>query len=99
MKSTQFLRSTLASCLASALVLSSAQSFADDTEIFFSSADTSVEVAKPNVLFILDNSGSMNWGLNNNNNATGGATSRLTVLKQSFSDIMSNISGINAGVM
>lgn len=99
MKSTQFLRSSLASCLASALILSSAQSYADDTEIFFSSADTSVEVTKPNVLFILDNSGSMNWGLSDNNNATGGTKSRLTVLKESFQDIMGNTSGINAGIM
>ncbi|MDO9617656.1 MAG: PilC/PilY family type IV pilus protein [Pseudomonas sp.] len=99
MNSSQFLRSTLASCLASALILSSAQSYADDTEIFFSSADTNTEVIKPNVLFILDNSGSMNWGLSNNNNATGGAKSRLTVLKESFQDIMGNTSGINAGIM
>jgi type IV pilus assembly protein PilY1 len=99
MKNIQFLRSTLASCLASALILFSAQSYAYDTEIFFSSADTSVEAAKPNVLFILDNSGSMNWGLSYDNNAVGGDKSRLTVLKESFQDIMSNTSGINAGVM
>lgn len=99
MKSSRFLRTTLSSCLASALIFSSALSHADDTEIFFSSPDTSVGTAKPNVLFILDNSGSMNWGLTTNQNATSGSDSRMTVLKKSFSDILGNTSGINAGIM
>lgn len=99
MKSSRFLRTTLSSCLASALIFSSALSHADDTEIFFSSPDTSVGTTKPNVLFILDNSGSMNWGITNNQNATGGAKSRLTVLKESFSDILGNTTGVNAGIM
>ncbi|WP_369958736.1 hypothetical protein [Pseudomonas benzenivorans] len=99
MNNKHFLRTMLSSALACSLILHSAFTQADDTEIFFSSPDTSTEVARPNVLFILDNSGSMNWGLTTNNNATGGAKSRLTVLKESFSDILGNTSGINAGIM
>ncbi|TXI35664.1 MAG: pilus assembly protein PilY [Aquipseudomonas alcaligenes] len=99
MNNKHFLRTALSSALACSLILHSAVTQADDTEIFFSSPDTSTDVAKPNVLFILDNSGSMNWGLNDNNPATGSTKSRLTVLKESFSDILSNTSGINAGVM
>lgn len=99
MNNKHFLRTALSSALACSLILHSALTQADDTEIFFSSPDTSVGVAKPNVLFILDNSGSMNWALNNNNNATGGTKSRLTVLKESFSDILGNTTGINAGIM
>lgn len=93
------LQKTLYYFLAGSLIFHTALSQADDTEIFFSSPDTSVGLTKPNVLFILDNSGSMNWALNNNNNATGGAKSRMTVLKESFSDILGNTSGINAGIM
>ncbi|MBD9426806.1 pilus assembly protein PilY [Pseudomonas sp. PDM15] len=99
MKNHSFLRMTALSFLTGSLIFSSALSHADDTEIFFSSPDTSVDTAKPNVLFILDNSGSMNWGLTDNNNATGGNKSRLTVLKESFTDILGNTSGINAGIM
>ena len=34
---------------------------ADDTEVFYS-----INVSKPNLLFVLDNSGSMKWDLNGN---------------------------------
>lgn len=86
------------SLLFSTGVLTSATSFADDTEIFFGGPAID-EGIKPNVLFILDNSGSMNWRLDSNNTAGAGETSRLETLKETFEDIMNNTSGINAGVM
>jgi type IV pilus assembly protein PilY1 len=91
-------RITLGSAFASALLLSASVSFADDTEVFFGgpSIDTGV---RPNVLFILDNSGSMQWRLASNNNPLAGEQSRLQVLKDSFAQIMSNAGKINAGVM
>jgi type IV pilus assembly protein PilY1 len=91
-------RITLGSAIASALLLSASVSFADDTEVFFGgpSIDTGV---RPNVLFILDNSGSMQWRLASNNNPLAGEQSRLQVLKDSFAQIMSNAGKINAGVM
>lgn len=79
-------------------IFSSPISFADDTEIFFGGPAID-EGIKPNVLFILDNSGSMNWRLNSNTQAGSWETSRLTVLKDTFEDILSNTTGINAGVM
>lgn len=81
-----------------ALMLSASLSYADDTEIFFGGPSID-EGIRPNVLFILDNSGSMNWRLDSNNNATGSQISRLQVMKQSFADIMSNTNDINVGVM
>lgn len=79
-------------------VFTSAASHADDTEIFFGGPAID-EGIKPNVLFILDNSGSMNWRLDSNTEASSGETSRIQVLKETFEDIMRNTSGINAGVM
>lgn len=91
-------RVALGSALASTLVLSASVSFADDTEVFFGgpSIDTGI---RPNVLFILDNSGSMQWRLASNNNPLAGEQSRLQVLKDSFAQIMSTAGAINAGVM
>lgn len=96
--SRKYLRTLGTSLLLASGVFSSAISHADDTEIFFGGPAID-EGIQPNVLFILDNSGSMNWRLDNNNPATGGTQSRLDVLKDTFEDILSNTSGINAGVM
>lgn len=100
MKSTHFLRTTLSSCLAGALLLQNALSYADDTEIFFGGPSAS-EGIKPNVLFILDNSGSMAWRLDRDSTPTqtSHGPSRMTVLKESFNDIISNTNNINVGVM
>lgn len=85
--------------LASSMILQSAISYADDTEIFFGgpAIDSSV---RPNVLFILDNSGSMAWSTEDSDppNETG-EVSRISVLKDSFSDLITNAGSINAGIM
>ena len=52
------LRTCLSSAVACALLLSASVSYADDTEIFFGGPNIE-EGVRPNVLFILDNSGSM----------------------------------------
>ncbi len=96
MKSSHFLRTTLSSCLAGALIMHSAVSYADDTEIFFGGPNASQGI-KPNVLFILDNSGSMAW--NTTRDGSTSAPVRMNVLKDSFSDIINNTNGINVGVM
>lgn len=91
-------RITLGGALASALLLSASVSFADDTEVFFGgpSIDSGV---RPNVLFILDNSGSMQWRTGSNNNPGAGEQSRMQILKESFSSIINNAGKINAGIM
>ncbi len=92
------LRAALTGAFTSALIVSASLSNADDTEIFFGGPAID-EGIRPNVLFILDNSGSMNWRLDSNNTATGSQVSRLQVMKESFADIMANTNDINVGVM
>lgn len=65
---------------------------ADDTEVFLGA--TTIETGvRPNVLFILDNSGSMQ------NAPQRGGTPKIDSLKEAFSTLMSTVTGINAGVM
>ncbi|UTW06688.1 PilC/PilY family type IV pilus protein [Pseudomonas benzenivorans] len=87
------------SAFASLLVLHSAVSFADDTEIFFGGAAISSDV-RPNVLFVLDNSGSMAWSTTDQSVPNEpGEQSRMQVLKDSFSTIINQSGAINAGIM
>lgn len=75
----------LASTLLSSLVLQAGISHADDTEIFFG-GPTIDQGIRPNVLFILDDSGSMSG-------------TRMTQLKSAFSTIINNAGNINVGIM
>lgn len=90
-----FLRRTCAFSLAGALMLHSAFSVADDTEIFFGTEPG--EGIKPNVLFILDDSGSMGWCLTNNNSCS--TNNRMKVLKDTMNNLLNTTSGINVGLM
>ncbi len=98
MKTLAFVRKTLSFCLAGSLILQSGISRADDTEIFFSGQPIAGGI-RPNVLFILDNSGSMNWRTASNNDPSGNEKSRLQILKESFSSIIGSAGPINAGIM
>lgn len=84
--------------VSSLLVLHSAVSYADDTEIFFGGAAIDDSV-RPNVLFVLDNSGSMAWRTGSNSNPSGSEKSRMQILKESFSTIINGAGAINAGIM
>lgn len=92
------IRSLLGGCLGGLLIGSASLSHADDTEIFFGgpSIDSGI---RPNVLFILDNSGSMAWRTASNNTPSGSEKSRLQILKDSFSSIINSAGAINAGIM
>ncbi|WOG26431.1 PilC/PilY family type IV pilus protein [Endozoicomonas sp. 8E] len=92
------LKSINITLLTSLLLTTSTATWSDDTDIFLSNPNYDSSI-KPNVLFILDNSGSMDWSLIDNYDAGYGEDSRLDVLKQSFGDIMANASDINAGLM
>lgn len=98
MRNFSAIRTTLAGCLSGLLIGSASFSYADDTEIFFGgpSIDSGV---RPNVLFILDNSGSMAWGTTYQSNAKNGDQSRMEILKESFSNIINGAGDINAGIM
>ncbi|WP_194842589.1 PilC/PilY family type IV pilus protein [Endozoicomonas sp. OPT23] len=85
------LNKILTTLATSALLTASTISSADDTAIYLSNPNYDADT-KPNVLFLLDNSGSMGYGLQD-------GKSRLKVMQESFDDIMSNSSNINAGIM
>jgi len=66
-------------------------SHADDTEIYFNS--TASSATAPNVLLILDTSGSMTA------NVTGTTQSRIEAMKEAMVDIITNTNDVNMGLM
>lgn len=94
-----FLRVALSGALLTAALLQTAFSYADDTEIFFGGA-LAEEGIKPNVLFLLDDSSSMNCLPASTQAAcTARNNSRMEVMKESFQKIVNSASDINIGVM
>lgn len=85
----QFLKNTTAVTAVATLCMSTA--FADDTEVFFGQVDPSLDVF-PNVLFVLDTSGSMNW-------TDGGSETRLERMKDALDTILDNATNVNIGLM
>jgi|GEM_PF-6451479 len=78
--------------------------WSDDTEIFYGS--TAATDASPNVMFVLDGSGSMNWwdceGQSQPNKygpCYTGQKSRLEILKESLKSVLDSTSDINVGLM
>lgn len=92
-----FLRRTCTFGLAGALLLHSAISVADDTEIFFGTKPTND--TRPNVLFILDDSGSMGWCVNSNSTSCNNNNNRMKVLKDTMTNLLNTTSGVNIGLM
>ena len=74
------------------LLVSFSSSHADDTEVFFGQVDPTVAV-HPNVLFVLDTSGSMNWY------DSGEPLNRITRMKDALFAILDSASNINVGMM
>lgn len=98
-RNSHFLRLTLSAALLTGTLLQTAFSYADDTEIFFGGA-LAEEGIKPNVLFLLDDSSSMNCTPESTNSAcTARNNSRLEIMKDSFEQIVNSATGINLGVM
>jgi len=67
---------------------------ADDTEVFFGQLDSSQKVF-PNVMFVLDTSGSMDWL----DKAEGQYTPRITRLKDAMAKILDSANNVNVGLM
>ncbi|WP_299876458.1 PilC/PilY family type IV pilus protein [uncultured Cocleimonas sp.] len=86
---TNNLKTTLKTFLALSIVASGVGVYADDTEVFYS-----VNVSKPNLLFVLDNSGSMN------SNLPGGTQSKLSILQQAVQQVLLDApDNVNIGLM
>jgi len=74
------------------MLLSMQAAFGDDTEIFFAPVSSTANVI-PNVLFIIDTSGSMT------NIATGTAETRIDVVKGVMDDFLTDLQNVNIGLM
>ena len=85
MKFTRFIASV---CIGLACVSAAT---ADDTEVFFGQASEN-QNKNPNILFILDTSGSMSW-----DGASG--ESRMTELKAAMTELLEESSDFNVGMM
>lgn len=96
MNTSRPLRTLLASSLACTLILQSAVVYADDTEIFFG-GNAIADGIRPNVLFLLDDSGSMAWCADDDNCDT--TNNRMAILKKTMLNLLDTTSGINAGLM
>ena len=82
-------------CLMSAVfasMLSLSSAMADDTEVFFGQVDPNLDIF-PNVLFVLDTSGSMTWPSGD------GDKTRLESMKDALDVILDNATNVNVGVM
>lgn len=66
--------------------------YGEDTEIFFAPAED-LETDFPNIMFIIDSSGSMGWGV------AGTTDSRMEVVQDVMDEVLTNISNVNAGLM
>lgn len=98
MKKHTFLQRTLCFSLSSVFLLHGATSFADDTEIFFGSKAVGDD-ARPNVLFILDDSGSMAWCITSDSDSCSESKSRMRALKDTMQNLLDTTTGVNIGMM
>jgi len=102
MKKLKF-NTTLKTVISMTLLSTAVGSYGDDTEVFYS-----VNISKPNVLFVLDNSGSMNYdsdGSSPSNYYSGSVYGfqgepRLQILKNTLFNVLKVApSNVNVGLM
>ncbi len=72
-------------------LMSSPASYADDTEVYFGAGTKAV---RPNILFVMDTSGSMSSGVPNS-----GGRDRLEVMQDSLTRVLDSIDNVNVGLM
>jgi type IV pilus assembly protein PilY1 len=71
--------------------------FADDTEIYVRKVEAVDESTRPNMLFVLDNSGSMNESLRKADGTPTGER-RIDVLKEALVRMLDNTNNVNVGL-
>ena len=79
--------------LSSSLIFTVSVGRADDTEIYFSAGSATESVLRPNLLFILDTSGSMIF------NTTDSGQTRLDELKDAMEIVLDSLTDVNVGLM
>ena len=77
--------------------LSMQAAIAEDTEIFFAPTSSTKDI-KPNVMFIIDTSGSMNRGVDGSSSVDE-EDKRLSIVKGVMNDLLSDLDNVNAGLM
>ncbi|MFT6989745.1 MAG: type IV pilus assembly protein PilY1 [Paraglaciecola sp.] len=87
----KYINKFIAVLLASSLTLFSSVISADDLEIYLGTAGSEVTY-DPNVLFIMDTSGSMS-------NKDGGTESRMLRVQNALKETLNSVTNINAGLM
>ena len=80
--------------LAALLIFASSSGQADDTDIYMGTGTSDAAETHPNVLFILDTSGSMN----SRDAGANRRTSRMSVLKDAMGDLLTTLDNVNVGL-
>ncbi len=91
MKKFQYVVASLASVMVA--LCGSVQLHADDTDIYFTDPTTGSSTVQPNLMLILDTSGSMNA------NVSGSTQSRVDVMKEAIKSVLDNTANVNVGLM
>ncbi len=71
--------------------------YADDTEIFFVPADD-LDNVRPNIMFVIDSSGSMGWGIDGTRDVPL-AEQRMTIVQEVMDTVLQDLTNVNAGLM
>jgi|GEM_PF-1251908 len=72
--------------------------YADDVDIYIRQADSISEETRPNILFMLDNSGSMNQRLRDPKTGTPLSQKRIDVLQEALLQMLSEVYNVNVGL-
>ena len=90
------MKNTIYIILAIAMSAVSLLAYSDDTEIHLGNSFSDLE---PNVIFIMDTSGSMGWATDKDSAPPSGQESRLDIVKRIAIDTINNTEDINIGLM
>jgi len=71
--------------------------YGEDTEIFFAPADD-IDDVRPNIMFIIDSSGSMGWGIDGTRGVAH-ADKRMTIVQDVMDQVLQDLTKVNAGLM
>jgi len=89
----KFMKKILLSVSMMSVIILSVNVSADDTDIFLAVTPDSNK-AKPNVLYIIDTSGSMGWAIGG-----GDSTIRMTAMREAMTEIIGTSNDMNVGLM
>lgn len=92
-----YIRNLLLSVFIGVLMGLSIPSIADDTDLYGGQSIAITEPVRPNILFMLDSSGSMGYEIRNSDGSPSGIK-RIEVLKEALLETLKNINNVNIGL-